>query len=192
MNSLGFTSNITWKNILISIIILSIASLFIYGINDNDNFDLHKEDSEMINNFSLDYKNDTKKLAKVRYKYILDYETADENVLMDRDDYDTPLFTLSEDKVIAKIMPYVYKEPFIPAYSKAYTILPSQSIDKQFKVEINPDVEDIQDKIRFQVKVIIEELVNNKWAPVRQATLMERGPYWSLDKGPIEILHDKD
>ena len=48
-------------------------------------------------------------------------------------------------------------------------------------------IKNIQDKIRFEVYIFVEELKKNRWSLVYQVIFMERGPYWSLDKGPTQI-----
>lgn len=126
----------------------------------------------------------------VRYKYVLDYHTANDNVLRGLDDYNVSLFTLAKETNgllldVQRVKPYVNKEPIIPEYSRAQKLKKGDILKDKFHVNINPDMADIQEDIRFEAYITIEQLIEGKWAPVYQVDFMERGPYWSIVKKPM-------
>ncbi len=165
------------------IIALIIGLVFFAGTKYSSIFEENID--KPINNFTLNYRNDTSHNLKVRYKYILNYELASPSLLDDK--VETDIFHLSEDKyIVAKKS--IGLEPFIPIYSKPFTLKSNEVTDESFDLVVNKSFDDIRENIRFESKVIVEILKDNKWTPVYQVILMERGPYWSLDKGPIEIL----
>lgn len=80
----------------------------------------------------------------------------------------------------------VYHEREIPEVSKAFRLRKDEILTTDLIVEFNSKVD--REFVRADVRVVVEELRKGKWVEVHQAIFKERGPYWSLDKGPVEII----
>lgn len=173
------------KFILYVGVVFIIFGVFYAGINIGQNRKGDYED----NKFALEYKNETSQKIQIRYKYILSFETTDSFEAPIEILRDEPLFTLFKDDLAIKNSILKDKDrPIIPEVSNTITLNPGESTEANFVVEINEDIKDVEELIRFETTVIIEELRNKKWTPTYQVVLMKRDAYWSLDKGPIEYI----
>jgi len=186
--------NITKKQcIIFALFIISINILFIeiiYSCQVNKvNLIKHYNEVSSNHQFNLHYQNDSKDVIKIRYKSVLTYETANNIEISNEWDFKKPLFNLSTDNnVVSESFLTTNKIPIVPDISDTITLDSKGNIDIPFEMHINEKASEFQDKIRFEIKIVVEELLENKWNPVYQVILMERGPYWSLDKGPIETI----
>lgn len=172
--------------ILIATVSITISSRFpISQIDTNQDYYVgHSTDRK----FYVNYKSKTEDKVKIRYKSMLTYQSADIEIPVDWD-FNEPLFTLStNDNIISEAFLTADKIPIIPDVSNAISLNYGETTDILFEMKINDNAKEFQDKIRFEIKIVVEELIENKWNPVYQVILMERGPYWSLDKGPIETI----
>lgn len=156
--------------------ILIILLAFSFGVRFGGSFDT-KDGSQTSEN--IVYQNQTSETILIRYKYELGYESLD-----DFEDIGEPVYSLLiNDDVIEAFTP-----TNLPIVSKVEKVHKGKSTKKKFDVKLSDKVD--KDKIRIDVKIVIEELKGGKWSPVYQAIFMERGPYWSLDKGPIEFIKE--
>ena len=154
------------------------------ALNRNQN----EEHEITLENFNLNYLNKSDSIIDVRYKYMMDYEHG-EIELPDDWDYEKPLFSLYQDgRLVHEVRLTRDRGVLIPEVSNSFKLKSQEIINSNFEVKINKKAEEFQELIRFEVKIIVEELKENKWSPVYQVIFMERGPYWSLNKGPIELL----
>lgn len=144
----------------------------------------------VLEDFDLDYLNNSNNVIKIRYRYVLNYEIADISIPEDWD-YSKPLFSLYKDGLLAhKAYLASDRTVVIPEISETYTLKSKELIESNFEVRVNKQAQSFQDMVRFEVHIKIEELKGGRWSPVHQAIFMERGPYWSLNKGPIEFTKD--
>lgn len=176
------------KNFIVTTIIITIVILSAFAFpkillkyNQNENQEASLE------NFSLHYINDSKNTVNLRYKYIMNYEHGDIELSNDWDS-SKPLFSLYEDGRLVHNMKLTTNQGgTIPEVSNSFKLKSQESTDTNFEIKVNKKAEEFQELIRFEVTIVVEELKENKWSPVYQVTFMERGPYWSLNKGPVEL-----
>ena len=161
--------------IAIFILLLITIALSVAIVNSKDN-------EQVVQPIDIIYHNDGPE-TKIRYKYIAEYETVDDE-LSERTN-GAPIYSLYVNNLEVSSA-YGDYEMSIPSVSETITVGKNETLTSDFHIELNELVD--KDLIRIDVKIIIEELKKGKWAPVYQVVFMERGPYWSLDKGPIEIL----
>lgn len=184
------------KTITQRIVTLLLLGVFIttFFVGKNYGSVLKSKEPEAIkNNFSVNYENKHNSNIKIRYKYLLDYESAETLLVPEDWDSKQPLFTLStEDSVVYESFFDHNKSMPLPEVSDVIILKPGEKSDSDFEMNVNKLANNFQDKIRFEARIIVEELTEGKWNQVYQVILMERGPYWSLDKGPIEILSPID
>lgn len=139
------------------------------------------------NHFSLNYKNESSEPVLIRYKYKLNAVPANDAVFALLDP-ELPLFSLTQNKEQTFYSyPNLHNSTTLPEVSDVITLKENESTNDFFEIYVNEEIKDIQDKIRFEVHIFVEELKENSWSLVYQIIFMERGPYWSLDKGPIQI-----
>lgn len=166
-------------------IIVLIISLLIK--NDNKTEESIIVDSESVSSI---FKNNSNISTKIRYKYILSHEVSDVDILKEVD-LSKPLFSIRNNGMIISEN-YASSDSFgrsLPVVSEVIDVKPKEVVDKEFVIKYSEEIEnEVKYNIRFEAKIITEELIKGKWTPVYQAIFMERGPYWSLDKGPIERL----
>lgn len=166
-------------------IILIMFGVFYVGINIGQD---RKGDYEE-NKFTLEYLNESNEEMQVRYKYILSFETSGSFEAPIDLTQDKPLFTLFKDSFPVNQATLKDKgRSTIPEVSNSILLKPNKSAKANFVVSVNEDVQDVQNLIRFETTVIVEELKNKRWTPVYQVLLMKRDKYWSLNKGPIEYI----
>lgn len=147
--------------------------IFSIGLRIGGNEKEVKQTSE-----NIVYHNNSSETTNIRYKYELGYESVSE-LEVDED----PIYTLYvNDEVAAEAFTPVN----LPVVSSAEKVGKRDVSESEFYIEFNEGIN--KEAIRIDVKIVVEELKGGKWAPVYQAILMERGPYWSLDKGPIEVV----
>lgn len=158
-----------------------VSSLFITSIKLNL---ISLNPTESDNQITVEYKNQENSIAKIRYKYILNFETT-ENV-KEFIPIDRPVFSIITQS--GEISAFQDNYPFIPEISNVQTLLPNELSNSSFEVVLDENLVQYKEEIRIDVKIIIEQLKQNKWSPTYQVIFMERGPYWSLDKGPVEII----
>lgn len=175
--------------VIVMIIFISILLIFSLRFAPHSKYTQMIEHEAALDNFDLDYLNNSNNSIKVRYQYILNYEIADISIPEDWD-YSKPLFSLYKDGLLVHQAYLNDTNVVIPEVSEAYTLKPKESIKSNFEIRINKQAQSFQDMVRFEVNIKIEELKEGKWSPVHQAVFMERGPYWSLNKGPIEFIKD--
>ena len=183
----------TMKDILIysltgTILLIGIFSFPIFKLQDH--FNQLKESNEHLvhlESFSDNYVNNSDETVKIRYRYSLSNEKAD-SVNPEDWDNEKPLFSLYENGLLASSNSlYTEFSGVIPDVSNTYSVKPGESTDIEFEVMLNKDANEFKDLIRFEVEIIIEEFKNQRWSPVHKVIFMQRGPYWKLDKGPIEL-----
>lgn len=81
---------------------------------------------------------------------------------------------------------YIFREKEIPEVSEVFSLSKNEIITTKFNLEFNSKVN--RENIRADVRIVTEELRKGKWVEVHQVIFKERGPYWSLDKGPVETI----
>lgn len=170
------------KWIIIAIIITS----FIMGLYIGGNHYKKQDEITLFNDeFYVDYTNNNK-TEKIRYKYVLNYEVEDAEIL-NKLDFEQPLISLyHNDSLVNSIFPSFTKKPLIPEVSNTKIIKSNQSIHDNFEIIYNNEIsKEIREQVRFEAYVYIEKLYKGKWEPIYQIVFMKRGPYWSLNKGPI-------
>lgn len=168
--------------------IMAIFMLFFFmGMKFQEKYKSQNED--ITNNFSISYKNETNKIVNVRYKYMLNYVTTKDYMYELAANKDS-LYVLNDEynRIVAEMDTYSKVAPIIPQVSNSMILLPGESINKHFIMKFNPKLYKYHDKVRTETQVIIEQLEGKQWQPVRQAFLVERGPYWSLNKGPVKRM----
>lgn len=142
------------------------------------------------NKVNISFYNDSDEQSSIRYKIVLNYESTED--LYTRIPADQQVYSISledqygelrEMQMFPKSTP---DELSLPEVFPIVVLEPKDSYNLWFNV--NYPEEEFKNKIRFEVKAIVEKLIDNKWVPYHQMVFMERGPYWSLDKGPIEEI----
>lgn len=142
------------------------------------------------NKVNISFYNDSDEQSSIRYKIVLNYESTED--LYTRIPADQQVYSISlkdqygelrEMQMFPKSTP---DELSLPEVFPIVVLEPKDSYNLWFNV--NYPEEELKNKIRFEVKAIVEKLIDNKWVPYHQMVFMERGPYWSLDKGPIEEM----
>lgn len=183
----------TMKDILIysligTILLIGIFSFPIFKLQDH--FSQLQESNEHLvhlESFSDNYVNNSDESVKIRYRYSLTNEKAD-SVSPEDWDNEKPLFSLYENGLLASSNNlYTEFSGVIPDVSSTYSVKPGESTDIEFEVMLNKDASEFKDLVRFEVEIIIEEFKNKRWSPVHKVIFMKRGPYWKLEKGPIEL-----
>lgn len=161
---------------MFGIFILILLLAFTLGIKVGTE---HEENNKEQTSENIIYHNESPESVMIRYKYELGYESLDS-----LDNIGEPVYSLNinEDKIEA------FTSTNLPVVSEAEKVEKYGVIERDFQVNVSDKVD--KNKIRIDVKIVIEELKGGKWSPVYQAILMERGPYWSLDKGPIEFIKE--
>lgn len=177
-----FMKDFATKAVVIMTIVLIAFSLPALNRNQNE------EQEISLETFDVNYFNNSDNAVDVRYKYIMGYEYG-EIELPDDWDYKKPLFSLYHNgKLVHEARLMGDRSILIPEVSNSFKLKSKQSTDDNFEILVNKKAESFQNLVRFEVTIVIEELKENKWSPVYQVIFMERGPYWSLNKGPIELL----
>lgn len=184
-----FKKTLIVKSICI-VMIIFMVTLLAFSLKFSSLKSTQVEYETVLEDFDLDYLNNSNSVIKIRYRYVLNYETADISI-PENWDYSFPLFSLYKDGLLVH-QAYLVNDTnvVIPEVSETYTLKPKESIKSNFEIRVNKQAQSFQDMVRFEVNIKIEELKEDKWAPVHQAVFMERGPYWSLNKGPIEFIKD--
>lgn len=183
----------TMKDILIysltgTILLIGIFSFPVFKLQDHFN-QLQESNEHLVHleSFSDNYVNNSDETVKIRYRYSLSNEKAD-SVNPEDWDNEKPLFSLHENGLLASSNNlYTEFSGVIPDVSNTYSVKPGESTDIEFEVMLNKDANEFKDLVRFEVEIIIEEFKNQRWSPVHKVIFMQRGPYWKLDKGPIEL-----
>lgn len=183
----------TMKDILIysligTIFLIGIFSFPIFKLQDHFN-QLQESNEHLVHleSFSDNYVNNSDESVKIRYRYSLTNEKAD-SVSPEDWDNEKPLFSLYENGLLASSNNlYTEFSGVIPDVSSTYSVKPGESTDIEFEVMLNKDASEFKDLVRFEVEIIIEEFKNKRWSPVHKVIFMKRGPYWKLEKGPIEL-----
>ena len=183
----------TTKDILIysligTIFLIGIFSFPVFKLQDHFN-QIQESNEHLVHleSFSDNYVNNSDEPVKIRYRYSLANEKADSVSPEDWDD-EKPLFSLYENGLLASSNSlYTEFSGVIPDVSNTYSVKPGESTDIEFEVMLNKDANEFKDLVRFEVEIIIEEFKNQRWSPVHKVIFMQRGPYWKLDKGPIEL-----
>ena len=183
----------TMKDILIysligTILLIGIFSFPIFKLQDHFN-QLQENNEHLVHleSFSDNYVNNSDESVKIRYRYSLSNEKAD-SVNPEDWDNEKSLFSLYENGLLVSSNSlYAEFSGVIPDVSNTYSVKPGESTDIEFEVMLNKDANEFKDLVRFEVEIIIEEFKNQRWSPVHKVIFMQRGPYWKLDKGPIEL-----
>lgn len=173
---------------IILMIIVSVTYVFLAAERKNlEEIQDRNEHEVVLENLSADYVNEGENTVQMRYKISLNNEKADS---VDIGDWDNskPLFSIYEDGLLisSSYLNYEFSK-VIPDVSNTFSLKPGQSTNNKFQVRVNKDAKEFQSLVRFEVGIVVEELKADKWSPVYQVNFMERGPYWELSKGPIEI-----
>lgn len=171
------------------LIIILIGIVFYVGLR----FGLNQKGDYDNNKFSLEYLNESGHKLELRYKYELSFATSESFQPPKRWDMSDSLFTLFRDGIAIKSITLLDEDrPIIPEVSNVVVLKPGEFTEANFSIDISEGIKDkkgVEDLIRFETKVIVEELRQNQWVPIYQVILMKRGSYWSLDKGPIEYIN---
>lgn len=171
-----------------TIFLIGVFSFPIFKLQDHFN-QLQENNEHLVHleSFSDNYVNSSDESVKIRYRYSLSNEKAD-SVNPEDWDNEKPLFSLYENGLLASSNNlYTEFSGVIPDVSNTYSVKPGESTDIEFEVMLNKDANEFKDLVRFEVEIIIEEFKNQRWSPVHKVIFMQRGPYWKLDKGPIEL-----
>lgn len=176
------------RNFVVSVALALSIFISFFFINSELNEILGSNNTApAMSDIYLNYTNEETNTATMRYKYLLNYKISDGSSLVAEYDYSQPVFSLSKDgRDIAHSMANVSDFPLIPEYSNVFVMIPGSEIKDNFDINVNPVLKDIKKDIRFEVTIILEELINKRWTSVYQVVFMERGPYCSITKGPIE------
>lgn len=141
----------------------------------------------ILANFDLTYVNTLSKNNTIRYKYILSYDTTEEISVPDTP---TPLFNLYQDGYLVSSAYLSNRDVIIPDVSAVYSSNIGDVYTPTFEVKVNQEAGVTIEDIRFEVNIVIEILVDDKWTPGYQLNFMEYGSYWSLNKGPLDIYEE--
>lgn len=189
MNNKKYTmKDILTYSLIGTILLIGIFSFPVFKLQDHFN-QLQESNEHLVHleSFSDNYVNNSDESVKIRYKYSLTNEKAD-SVSPEDWDNEKPLFSLYENGLLASSNSlYTEFSGVIPDVSNTYSVKPGESTDIEFEVMLNKDANEFKDLVRFEVEIIIEEFKNQRWSPVHKVVFMQRGPYWKLDKGPIEL-----
>lgn len=176
------------KRILLPILIIILVFLvFLAGIRYGIGFNMEIEENDK---FSLEYINEGETPVQIRYRYELSFATADSFLPPENWDLNNDIFSIHKNDV--KITGTKLKDeynPIIPEMSETITLKPTELTEANFQVIIDEGIKEVEELIRFETKIIVEELRNKRWTPVYQVVFMKRDKYWSLDKGPIEYIN---
>ena len=188
MKKKGIPFKIVVPVAIILMIIVSVTYVFLAAERKNlEEIQDRNEHEVVLENLSADYVNEGENTVQMRYKISLNNEKADS---VDIGDWDNskPLFSIYEDGLLisSSYLNYEFSK-VIPDVSNTFSLKPGQSTNNKFQVRVNKDAKEFQSLVRFEVGIVVEELKADKWSPVYQVNFMERGPYWELSKGPIEI-----
>lgn len=188
MKKKGIPFKIVAPVAIILMIIVSVTYVFLAAERKNlEEIQDRNEHEVVLENLSADYVNEGENTVQMRYKISLNNEKADS---VDIGDWDNskPLFSIYEDGLLisSSYLNYEFSK-VIPDVSNTFSLKPGQSTNNKFQVRVNKDAKEFQSLVRFEVGIVVEELKADKWSPVYQVNFMERGPYWELSKGPIEI-----
>lgn len=161
--------------LILTLFVLIALFIFLGGLTVGNEL---SEDEKRQTSENIVYHNDSSETTTIRYKYELGYESLEK-----LDSNEGPIYTLYvNDEVVAEAFTPVN----LPVVSESEKVKKDNVVKDKFYVDLNYSVN--KENIRIDVKIVIEELKGGKWSPAYQVILMERGPYWSLDKGPIEVL----
>lgn len=179
------------KKILLPILIIILVFLvFLAGIRYGEGFNVVTEGDDK---FLLEYINEAETPVQIRYKYELSFATANKFAPPENWDINKDIFSLHKNDIkVAGIKLGNEHTPIIPEVSKTTTLEPTELTNANFQVIIDDGIKDIEDLIRFETKIIIEELREKRWTPVYQVIFMKRDKYWSLDKGPVEYINSNE
>lgn len=153
---------------LIALLIIAIAAFWLKKI------DKTSTSPPIDTSFTIDYENTKTHSTQFRYKYILTYETVDTLEAPNNWNYNEPLFVLIKKDLqefeggteVAKA--YLSRNEdnaSISVISDPFSIEPNKAINDLFEVKVHPET-DIRDKIKFEVEVILEELIEDNWHSV--------------------------
>lgn len=176
-------------NFIIGLIVfIGVFSYPIFQLQDKlTNLQENNEHLVHMETFSDGYTNNSDETVQIRYKYILSHEKAD-SVEIEYLENERPLFELYEDgiKVASDYLGPEFST-VIPEISRTHTLEPGETSDTQFDIFLNKEAEELRDLIRFEVDIVVEEILNGRWSPVYQVNFMERGNNWRLNKTLIEL-----
>ena len=175
-----------FRKILLPILIIILVFLvFLLGVKYGRGFEV----KEVNDSFSLEHINEGEDEIKIRYKYELSFATADKFRAPINWDMNKDIFSLyNNDKKVTGIKLGDEYNPIIPEVSNTITLKPTELTEEKFQVIVDEGIKDVEDLIRFEARIVVEELKENRWSPVYQIIFMKRDKYWSLDKGPIEYI----
>lgn len=131
------------------------------------------------NHISVDYEY----TGKYRYKVILKYTPANEEV---ESELEGSLVKVSIKGLDLELLPGGRKET-VPTTTK--TLSSNGRIQDEFELEI-VETNKHKDLIKIEAHIILEKLQDMRWVPEYQVIFMQRGPYKSIDKGPIEVPYE--
>lgn len=144
---------------------------------------LHHSDCEAILADKITYENLKDESVKIRLKYFTDYEFANPETKK----INSSIYNLYVNDILTSEAHSEHSFN-LPKVSEVYNLEKDDSLILPFKIKLNDGID--RNLVRIDVTIIVEELIQGKWVPVYQIIFMERGPYWSLDKGPIEVIEE--
>ena len=139
-----------------------------------------------LESFVVDYKNPNKEKNDYRFQYIITFEAAEDLELPDNWERTDELFSLYKNGRKVHFVNFEEpKEPFIPEVSNSTQVNPEEMLSAEFEVRVNKKAQEIYEDVRFEVLIVVQELIGKRWTPVYQAHYMERGPYYNMIKTPL-------
>lgn len=139
-----------------------------------------------LESFVVDYKNPNEEKNDYRFQYTITFETAEGLELPDDWERSDELFSLYKDGRKVHFVNFEEpKEPFIPEVSNSKQVNPGEILSAEFEVRVNKKAKEVYEDVRFEVLIVVQELIGKRWTPVYQVHYMERGPYYSMIKTPL-------
>lgn len=175
------------NNLLKALIITLILTILGISVIYNEGWAIKPAPVEHQIPLSVRYKNKENVDVKIRYKYMLSYTSANDEVEAHIDNQ-RPLFALYDETgtKLTEQLPSNNPNTIVPEISEVITLKPDEVVLVNLEVKVDEKYKNIQNKILFETFIIVEEIVEGKWSPVYQVRLMERGDYYRLEKLPVE------
>ena len=139
-----------------------------------------------LESFVVDYKNPNEEKNDYRFQYTITFEAAEDLELPDNWERSDELFSLYKDGRKVHFVNFEKpKEPFIPEVSNSKQVNPEEILSSDFEVRVNKKAQEVYENVRFEVLIVVQELIGKRWTPVYQVHYMERGPYYNMIKTPL-------
>lgn len=176
-------ARINWKGwLFIFTLIVAMALGYISGKTVKENYTSNQ--TSFNSEFNVEYFNANKK-GKIRYKYALDYEVEDVE-LIGKMSSEEPLFSLihNGNTVLSKY-PTFNNNAVIPEVSGTIEVDEGQAIIDEYSISYSSDVDrEIIDNVLFEAFIGIERFHKGKWEPEYNTTFIKRGPMLTITNSP--------